>query len=204
MLKSEIKHVLNYERRNMEKGIERKKELLTISLDEFITKGFYGTSTREICRRAGISSGLLFHYFPNKESIYLELVKIGIEKMYIDTEEAMRAPEQYLFHVLCEIFSQLESNPFFAKMYVFMDRAQHIDTGIDEVGLLLEQADIARQWIPVIEKGQEIKCFHAGSAHAMCVALFGAVQGIAQEKVRVPQTPLPDAAWLMKMVNAIS
>lgn len=64
----------------MEKGKERLKQLLTVALDEFITKGFYGTSTREICRRAGISSVLLFHYFPNKESIYLELIKTGVEK----------------------------------------------------------------------------------------------------------------------------
>lgn len=34
----------------------------------------------------------------------------------------------------------------------------------------------------------------------MCVALFGAVQGIAQEKVRVPSTPLPDVDLLMKLV----
>lgn len=185
----------------MEKGVERRKKLLIVALDEFITKGFYGTSTREICRNAGISSGLLFHYFPNKESIYLELVKIGVEKMYIDTTEAMKAPKQYLFQTLLGIFDQLENNPFFGKMYVFMDNAQHIKIGVDEVSVLLEKADIGKQWIPVIQKGQELKCFHEGNAHAMCVALFGAVQGIAQEKVRVPQTPLPNVKWLMKLVE---
>ncbi len=62
----------------MDKGDERKKQLLQVALDVFIEKGYYGTSTREIARRAGVSSGLLFHYFNNKESIYLELVKIGV------------------------------------------------------------------------------------------------------------------------------
>lgn len=185
----------------MEKGEERRKQLLKVALDEFITKGFYGTSTREICRKAGISSGLLFHYFPNKESIYLELVKIGVEKMYIDTAEAMKAPKAYLFQTLREIFEQLESNPFFGKMFVFIDNAQHIHVEIDEVHILLEKADITKQWLPVIQKGQDAGCFHSGNAHAMCVALFGAVQGIAQEKVRVPQTPLPDINWLMKLIE---
>lgn len=40
-------------------------------------KGYYGTSTREIAKRAGAGSGLLFHYFSNKDCIYLELVKAG-------------------------------------------------------------------------------------------------------------------------------
>lgn len=185
----------------MEKGKERRKQLLTVALDEFITKGFYGTSTREICRRAGISSGLLFHYFPNKESIYLELVKIGVERMCIDSAEALKAPKKYLFHTLQEIFEQLEHNSFFRKMFVFMDNAQHVHVEMKEVRTLLDKADIAKQWVPVIKKGQELKCFHSGNAHAMCVALFGAVQGIAQEKVRIPGTPLPEIGWLMKLIE---
>lgn len=185
----------------MQKGNERRKQLLSISLDEFITKGFYGTSTRTICRKAGISSGLLFHYFPNKESIYLELVKIGVEEMQIDTAKAMQTPKEYLYQALLRIFEQLETNPFYRKMFIFIDNAQHVDTGIEEVRTLLDKADIAKQWTPIIQRGQELQCFHAGNAHAMCVALFGAVQGIAQEKVRVPETPLPDVKWLMRLVE---
>ena len=78
-------------------------------------KGFYGTSTRSICRKAGISSGLLFHYFPNKERIYLELVKIGVEEMYIDTARAMQTPKEYLSQTLQGIFAQFENNPFLQK-----------------------------------------------------------------------------------------
>lgn len=185
----------------MEKGDERRKQLLAIALDQFITKGFYGTTTREISRIADISSGLLFHYFPNKESIYLELIKIGVEKMYVNAPLAMKSPKEYLFQTLQNIFEQLEHNPFFGKMFVFIDDAQHASIEIEEVRILLEKADIAKQWIPIFQRGQEMKCFHNGNAHAMCVALFGAVQGIAQEKVRMPQTPLPDIKWLMKLVE---
>lgn len=185
----------------MQKGNERRNQLLFISLDEFITKGFYGTSTRSICRKAGISSGLFFHYFPNKESIYLELVKIGIKEMYIDTAQAMQTPKEYLFQTLHGIFEQLENNSFYRKMFVFIDNARHVDTGIEEVRTLLDKADITKQWTPIIQKGQELQCLHAGNPHAMCVALFGAVQGIAQEKVRMPDTPLPDVKWLMRMVE---
>lgn len=185
----------------MQKGNERRKQLISVSLDEFITKGFYGTSTRLICRKAGISSGLLFHYFPNKESIYLELVKIGVEEMDIDTAQAMQAPKEYLFQTLHEILEQLENNSFYRKMFVFIDNAQHVDTGIEEVRTLLDKADIAKQWTPIIQRGQELQYFHAGNPYAMCVALFGAVQGIAQEKVRMPDTPLPDVKCLMRLVE---
>lgn len=184
----------------MDKGDERKKQLLQFALDVFIEKGYYGTSTREIARRAGVSSGLLFHYFSNKESIYLELVKIGVEEMKIDTEIAMEAPCEYLFQTMKNVFEQLESNPSFGKMFVFMDNVQYTIVNDKEIELLLKSIDICRQWIPVILEGQRRGEFRAGNSHSLCVAIFGAIQGIAQEKVRIPNTPLPKIDWLMDMI----
>lgn len=184
----------------MDKGEERKKQLLQVALDVFIEKGYYGTSTREIARRAGISSGLLFHYFSNKESIYLELVKIGMEEMKIDTEAAMTAPCEYLLQTMKNVFVQLESNPTFGKMFVFMDNVQHTAVHDQEIEVLLRSVDICRQWIPVILEGQQRGEFRAGNPHALCVAVLGAIQGIAQEKVRIPDTPLPEIDWLMDMI----
>lgn len=184
----------------MDKGEERKKQLLQVALDVFIEKGFYGTSTREIARRAGVSSGLLFHYFSNKESIYLELVKIGIEEMKIHTELAMEAPREYLFQTMKNIFEQLESNPSFGKMFVFMDNVQYTTVNDMEIELLLKPIDICRQWIPVILEGQRRGEFRDGNPHSLCVAIFGAIQGIAQEKVRIPSTPLPKIDWLMDLI----
>lgn len=184
----------------MDKGEERKKQLLQVALDVFIEKGYYGTSTREIARRAGVSSGLLFHYFNSKESIYLELVKIGVEEMRIDTEIAMEAPYEYLLQTVKHVFEQLESNPSFGKMFVFMDAVQYTTVNEKEIELLLKSMDICRQWIPVILEGQRRGEFRAGNSHALCVAIFGAIQGIAQEKVRIPDTPLPETDWLMDLI----
>ena len=184
----------------MVKGDERKKQLLRVALDVFIEKGYYGTSTREIARKAGVSSGLLFHYFSNKDSIYLELVKIGVEEMKIDTEIAMGAPCKYLFQTMKNVFNQLESNPSFGKMFVFMDNVQHTVVNEKDITSLLESADICKQWIPIILEGQQRGEFRERNPHSLCVAVFGAIQGIAQEKVRIPNTPLPKIDWLMDMI----
>lgn len=39
----------------------------------FAQKGFERTTTADICARAGISTGALFHYFPNKRAIFLAI-----------------------------------------------------------------------------------------------------------------------------------
>ncbi|MEA5359734.1 helix-turn-helix domain-containing protein [Amycolatopsis sp., V23-08] len=39
----------------------------------FAEKGFERTTTADLCRAAGISSGSLFHYFPNKRAVFMAI-----------------------------------------------------------------------------------------------------------------------------------
>lgn len=183
-----------------EQVIQRKRQILIISLEQFIKKGYYGTSTREIAQIAGISSGLMFHYFDSKENLYHSLVEIGTEKMMFDMKKAGENPKLYLKTVVEMILEQLQSNDFFAKMFVFIDDAQHTLGIPEESEKLLQEVDLYHQCISIIENGQEKGMFKNGNAHALCVAFFGAIQGIAQERVRVQNTPMPEAEWLMDII----
>ncbi len=180
--------------------VQRKWQILLISLEQFIQKGYYGTSTREIAQLAGISSGLMFHYFKNKDDLYYNLIKIGTEKMVFSIEAARENPKLYLCNFVEATLEALQNNAFFAKMFVLIDDAQHTVGIPEEASRLLREFDIGEQCIPIIEIGQEKGMFREGSAHALCVAFFGAIQGIAQEKVRVPETPVPKAEWLMDIL----
>lgn len=50
---------------------EKKEHILRICVEEFAKNGFDNTSTDTITERAGISKGLLFHYFKSKKNLYL-------------------------------------------------------------------------------------------------------------------------------------
>jgi len=52
---------------------EKQERILNAALKEFAQKGYENASTNEIVKSAGISKGLLFHYFKNKKELYLFL-----------------------------------------------------------------------------------------------------------------------------------
>lgn len=52
-----------------QQAIARRAQILETALRLFAMQGFDGTSTREIAQAAGISEGLIFHYFPTKEDL---------------------------------------------------------------------------------------------------------------------------------------
>src|SRR5882757_4638905 len=53
---------------------ERKDDLLDAALIEFADRGYEGTSTEDIARRAGISQPYLFRLFGTKKELYIASV----------------------------------------------------------------------------------------------------------------------------------
>lgn len=52
---------------------EKQDRIINAAMKEFAQKGYDLASTNEIVKEAGISKGLLFHYFQNKKQLYLFL-----------------------------------------------------------------------------------------------------------------------------------
>lgn len=55
------------------KAALRREQLLSTALDLFCEHGYAATSTKRIADAAGVTEGLIFHYFATKEALLLEL-----------------------------------------------------------------------------------------------------------------------------------
>lgn len=179
----------------------RRQQILMVSLELFVRRGFYGTSTREISKAAGISSGLMFHYFDSKEHVYEELIAIGCEKMNVDFELALVNPLGFLSGFASGIFQMIEQNPFSARMFVLMNNAYfHLDIS-EKANVLLAQHHIIEQSVALIAKGQEMGQIKQGNPQALSMAFYCAIQGIAQEVALHPGVPLPNPAWIIDIIK---
>ena len=58
---------------------DKKEKIIAASLQEFSVKGYQQASTNTITHAAGISKGLLFHYFGSKKKLFLWLVDYCLE-----------------------------------------------------------------------------------------------------------------------------
>lgn len=65
----------------------RRRQILDAAAELFATKGFDGTTTADICKAAGMSSGNLFHYFGSKREIFFAVIIDG------ETEKAAALAE---------------------------------------------------------------------------------------------------------------
>lgn len=57
---------------------QRKKDLLQVGLRLFSENGFHATSIRDIAKAAGVTEGLLYHYFQGKKDLLRAIVESSV------------------------------------------------------------------------------------------------------------------------------
>ncbi|MFC5835660.1 TetR/AcrR family transcriptional regulator [Nonomuraea insulae] len=77
----------------------RRSELLRIAAEVFSRAGYSGTSLRDIADAAGILAGSLYHHFPSKESLAIEL----ISAFHTEIDALADVPEKDAAHPLTGI-----------------------------------------------------------------------------------------------------
>lgn len=60
---------------------EKQENILAKALSLFATKGYAATSTAKVAREAGVSEGLIFRHFGNKEGLLSAVLAQGQEKL---------------------------------------------------------------------------------------------------------------------------
>ena len=63
----------------MKKGEKRKRELLKIAYNMFLSRGYENTSVDEIIAEAQIAKGTFYYYFPSKEKMLEDVIEMMIE-----------------------------------------------------------------------------------------------------------------------------
>ncbi|MEH0021467.1 MAG: TetR/AcrR family transcriptional regulator [Desulfobacter sp.] len=56
-------------------GEEKREKIFSATLKLIAEKGFHGTAMSKVAREAGVSAGIIYHYFENKDELIIELYK---------------------------------------------------------------------------------------------------------------------------------
>ncbi len=142
----------------------RRLHIIESAVGLFAEKGFAATTTADICRAAGISTGNLFHYFPSKQAVFhalweldqadwAEVVAGAVAEpdpwaalMAVVDKLAADAVEPMMAGLLVEVIAQAHRDPEFAAGLAASDRRQ-----IDDVAAMvrrLREAGLADPDLP--------------------------------------------------------
>lgn len=69
---------------------EKKKKIIAAGLKAFSEKGYYNTTTVEIAKIAGVSTGIVYNYFKDKKDIFLQALNSYFQEIFAPMDEALK------------------------------------------------------------------------------------------------------------------
>ena len=82
---------------------DKQDAIINAALKTFALKGYKDASTDVIVKEAGISKGLLFHYFTSKQGLYDFICDYSTKYMILEVTRAVKKSEKDLFSLMSQI-----------------------------------------------------------------------------------------------------
>lgn len=180
----------------------RRQQILFSCLDLFVHKGYPGTTVRDIAEKVGMSVGLLFHYYPTKQAILEELLKMA-QSGVSSAQDLLnpQAPIESFEQIANIIFSSFRENPMTASIFMLVNQTITSDWAPESIKNTVKSMSAIEQTVPVIIEGQRIGCIKQGDPVSLALAFWCSIQGIAEGLVCYPELPVPNADWIVDIVR---
>lgn len=148
---------------------ERRAQLLSLALAAFSTKSYDDVSIDELAQAAGVSKGLLYHYFPSKRDLYLTTVREAAEQLMArivpdkslnPLEQVSRGVSAYLqyVHDNADAYLSLMQSGIGRdqEVYAIVERTRHefVNVVLERAGQALLnplQRTLVRGWVGMVE-----------------------------------------------------
>jgi TetR/AcrR family transcriptional regulator len=182
---------------------DTRRRLLDASLQLFVHKGFAGTTVRDIAKAARVSPGLMFHYFPSKQAILQEHVRVirsGVDQM-AQRLNAAGDPLETFTEIARTILDSFRED-YSKNLFLLANQVLSFDSIPPAAKKAVSATSSIEASVPLVIRGQRKQQFKRGAPLALVVAFWGALQGIAEVLIWNPNAPIPDPDVVVSILRA--
>ncbi|WP_067927673.1 TetR/AcrR family transcriptional regulator [Alicyclobacillus shizuokensis] len=181
---------------------ERKEQILAAAAEVFARNGYVGTRIDDIASAAGISKGLIYHYFGGKEEIFNTLIEgatHGTIRLYQQAFGLPGAAVERLRWLIEQVVTGLVEQPhmFMVVLQAFVSDAVPQEARDLVSTVAAKTGSIVTQFIAEGQKNGEIV---QGDPEHLAFLLGSCIQGLAvAETMSTPMPSLSTADSLIRL-----
>ncbi len=138
---------------------DRREQIIDAAMRVFAQKGFSRATNKDIAREAGITPGLIYHYFENKEAVFQAIVEGRSPLPLLRTLPAQvlaQPPETFLRFVIREVLAIIENEKFVQLIRMVLPEViHHPSVSPIPIGVLAQAVDVLRHYfVSKMESGE--------------------------------------------------
>ncbi len=175
---------------------DKQDRIINAGLKVFAKHGYRHATTDDIVKEAGISKGLLFHYFTNKVGVYVFLMDYSVRFLLLELSRTVKTDTKNYF----ELLKQMESGKLavlknYPYMQAFLDKAFE-EVCLEALEECEEQKEVYRSKIEEYYKQVAEQKFKHHVTFDKMQTLFGyIIKGITAENMAL-DTMQPELMYI--------
>ena len=175
---------------------DKQDRIINAGLKVFAKHGFRHATTDDIVKEAGISKGLLFHYFTNKVGVYIFLMDYSVRFLLLELSRTVKTDTKNFFELMKQMedgkLAVLKNYPY---MQAFLDKAFE-EVCLEALEECEEQKEVYRDKIEEYYKQVAEQKFKHHVTFEKMQTLFGyIIKGITAENMAL-DTMQPELMYI--------
>lgn len=188
---------------------EKQDRMINAALKVFAMNGYGHASTDDIVKEAGISKGLLFHYFISKLGLYAFIYDYSVRYIMLELSTGVSKEETDYFGLLLQIKqSQLQVMKNYPYMLQFINKSREED--VSEA--LMETEDkrgvLPRQYAEIMERAELSRFKKEADVKKLTKVIEYTVDGLMTEHFRnasfQPEIYYKEIVQYLEMIKKLS
>lgn len=187
---------------------EQKRKILDAARKVFAHKGLAATKMSDIAAAADVSYGLVYHYFPNKEKIFAELVEMamnGILGVAQHAQEMPGTPWERIHWMASRVLAGMQREPEFVMISLQVYTSDAVPEEIRKVVSDLNELHV-KTIRRLIEEGQAAGQVVQGDPDKLTTLYGCCMQGLAIGVTFLQETSfvqnIPDVDMFLRILKA--
>jgi AcrR family transcriptional regulator len=152
---------------------ERRQQIVDAAAGLFDRAGYPNTSMEDIAAEVGVAKPTLYHYFPSKDALLLEIHEEFIDlltRQHAERVAAQLGPEQLLLEIMADILELMRTHR--GHVRVFFEH--HRELPAEARGPIRVKRDRYEKIVEgLIGEGMELGVFRTTDPHLATLATFG-------------------------------
>jgi AcrR family transcriptional regulator len=191
------------EEQNQRLKEERRRALLEAARRVFARKGLAASKMTDLAAAAGISYGLVYHYFPDKEAVFAALVEESVQQGIRLVAEARERPGsawEQLQWLSARVMEGIQREPSFPLILVQAHVSESVPAPVEQA-LSRYSSQFFQQLVALIEAGQEAGQVVGTPAAELAWMWLATIQGLALMRIlpQVHPVPFPGPDTLLRL-----
>ncbi|WP_029232007.1 TetR/AcrR family transcriptional regulator [Butyrivibrio sp. VCB2006] len=164
---------------------EKQDRMINAALKVFSQYGYYHASTDEIVKTAGISKGLLFHYFGSKIGVYDFLYDYATRFVALELTNNVEKNETDYFELYNQILAaKVAAMNKYPYIFLFLNKADEEDY-LEAVGKISERRDKYHGIMEALRERADITRFAPGVDYKKVGYILDyTVDGLLRENIK--------------------